>query len=175
MISKSLSSKKRGKNNRTDGLKASFLTWFHLPFLRSPGNWHQQWPYFTIRDWRSKQVERLILEVKQLLSSSICSKPGCSCVEQSCLTLCDPMDCGPPDSSVLGILWARILEWVAIPFSRGSSLPRNQTQVSCIAGRFFTIWATREAHFTAYVWQNWDVSPDTRQPGQPRIIHIATY
>ena len=45
-----------------------------------------------------------------------------------------------------GILQARIPEWVAIPFSRGSSQPRDQTQVSCIAGRFFTIWATREAH-----------------------------
>ena len=43
------------------------------------------------------------------------------------------------------ILQARILEWVALPFSRGSSQPRDQTQVSCIAGRFFTVWATREA------------------------------
>ena len=43
----------------------------------------------------------------------------------------------------------RILEWVAIPFSRGSSQPRNQTQVSCIAGRFFIIWVTREAHISA--------------------------
>ena len=59
-------------------------------------------------------------------------------VAQSCLTLCDPMDCSPPGSSVHGILQARILEWVAIPFSRGSSQPRGQTQVSCIAGRFFT-------------------------------------
>ena len=51
------------------------------------------------------------------------------------------MDCS---SSVHGILQARIPEWVAIPFSRGFSLPRDLTQVSCIAGRFFTIWATRE-------------------------------
>ena len=65
-------------------------------------------------------------------------------VAQSCLTLCDPMDCSPPGFSVHGILQARILEWVAICFSRGSSWPRDQTQVSCIAGRFFTIWATRE-------------------------------
>ena len=54
-------------------------------------------------------------------------------VAQSCLTLCDPMDC-----IVHGILQARILEWVAIPFPRGSSQPRDQTQVSPIAGRFFT-------------------------------------
>ena len=52
------------------------------------------------------------------------------------------MDSSPPGSSVQGILQARILEWVAIPFSRGSSWPRDWTQVSCTAGRFFTIWAT---------------------------------
>ena len=55
------------------------------------------------------------------------------------------MDCSPPGSSVHGILQARIPEWVAIPFSRGSSWRRDQTQVSHIAGRFFTIWDPREA------------------------------
>ena len=63
-------------------------------------------------------------------------------VAQSCPTLCNPMNCGPPGSSVHGILQARILEWIAIPFSRGSSRPRDRTWVSCIANRFFTIWAT---------------------------------
>ena len=48
-------------------------------------------------------------------------------------------DCSPPGSSVCGILHARMLEWVAIPFSRGSSRPRDQTRVSCVAGRIFTI------------------------------------
>ena len=57
-------------------------------------------------------------------------------IAQSCLTLCDPMDWGLPGSSVHGILQARILEWVAVPFSRGSSQPRDQTQVSHITGRF---------------------------------------
>ena len=61
--------------------------------------------------------------------------------------LCDPMDCSPLGSSVHGILQARILEWVAISFSRGSSRPRDQTQVSCIAGRCFNLWATREASY----------------------------
>ena len=56
-------------------------------------------------------------------------------VAQSCPTLCDPMD----SLVVHGILQARILEWVAFPFSRGSSQPRDQTQVSCIVGRFFTV------------------------------------
>ena len=61
-------------------------------------------------------------------------------VAQSCLTLGDPMD-----YRVHGILQARILEWVAFPFSRGSSQPRNWTGISCIAGGFFTNWAIREA------------------------------
>ena len=66
-------------------------------------------------------------------------------VAQSCLTLCDPLDCSLPGSFVHGILQARILEWVAISFFRGSSQPRDWTRVSRIAGRFFTIWSTREA------------------------------
>ena len=66
-------------------------------------------------------------------------------IAQSCPTLCDPVDCSLPGSSVHGILQARILEWVAISFSRGSSRPGDQTRVSRIAGRRFTIWATREA------------------------------
>ena len=52
--------------------------------------------------------------------------------------------CSPPGSSVHGILQARIVEWITIPFSRGFSWPRDWTWVSCIAGRFFTLWATRE-------------------------------
>ena len=58
--------------------------------------------------------------------------------------ICNPMDCSPPSSSVHGILQARILEWVAIPFSRGTSQPRDWTQVSCIGGRSFTILAIME-------------------------------
>ena len=72
---------------------------------------------------------------------------ACTCLAR--LTLCDPMDCSPPGSSVHGILQARILERVAIPFcisfSRGSSRPRDQTQVSCFAGGFFYHCATWEA------------------------------
>ena len=56
-------------------------------------------------------------------------------VTQSCPTLCNPVECSLPDSSIHGILQTRILEWVSIPFSRGSSRPRDQIQVSCIAGR----------------------------------------
>ena len=81
-----------------------------------------------------------------ILSVCVCM---CVCLyvllSQSYPTLCDLMDCSFP-SFVHGILQARILEWVAIPFSRGSSWPRFRTQVYHIADRFFTIWATREAH-----------------------------
>ena len=66
----------------------------------------------------------------------------CVLVTQSCLTLRDPMDCSPTSSSVHGILQARILEWVAISFARGSSRSRDWTHVSCIAGRFFMVGAT---------------------------------
>ena len=66
-------------------------------------------------------------------------------VAQSYPNLCDSMDCSPPGSTVHGILQARILEWVAISSFKGSSWPRDQTWVSRIAGRLFTVWATKEA------------------------------
>ena len=75
-------------------------------------------------------------------------------VAQSCPTLCDPVDCSPPGSSIHGILQARILEWVAISFSRGSSQPRDQTQVSHIAGRRFNLWATRDVSQVARLVTN---------------------
>ena len=66
-------------------------------------------------------------------------------VAQSCPTLCDPMDCSLSSSSVHGILQAKILEWVASAFSRGSSRPSDQTWVSCFANRFSTIWSWESA------------------------------
>ena len=66
-------------------------------------------------------------------------------ITQSCPTLCDPMDCSPLCSSVHEILQASILECVAISYCRGSSQPKNSTRFSCIAGRCYTIWATRDA------------------------------
>ena len=79
---------------------------------------------------------------------------------------CNPMACSPPGSSVLGILQARTLEWVSIPFSRGSSWPRDQSQVSCIAGRFFTIRVTREAQISRGVCRysallSWEMSNES--------------
>ena len=72
-------------------------------------------------------------------------------VAESCQTLCDPMDCSPPGSTVHRIIQARIPDWVAMPSSRGSSQPRDQTCtscVSCIIGGFFTHGATWEAHLS---------------------------
>ena len=77
---------------------------------------------------------RLLLERKVMTNLESSSE-----VTQSCPTLCDPMDCSLPGSSVHGIFQARVLEWVVISFSRGSSQPRDQTQVSCTAGRRFTV------------------------------------
>ena len=79
----------------------------------------------------------------QLKIPRAATKTWCSCINicmraQLCLTLCDPMNCNLPCSSVRGILQPRILEWVAMPSSRGSSRLRNQAHISCLAGRFFT-------------------------------------
>ena len=73
------------------------------------------------------------------------SRGRCVCAKslQSCPTICDPMDCSPPGSAVHGILQARILDWIAMPSSRGSFQPRDQSQVFRVAGTFCTIWATR--------------------------------
>ena len=71
--------------------------------------------------------------------SMICTLYVKVLVAQLCPTLCDPMDCSPTDSSIHGISQARILEWVAISFSRESSCARDRTWVSWITGRFFTI------------------------------------
>ena len=79
----------------------------------------------------------------------------CVCVAQLCLTLCDPMDCRLSGSSVHEILQARILEWVAIPFSSRCSWPRDWIWISFIVGKFFTIWATKEGQgYITYI-QKW--------------------
>ena len=86
-------------------------------------------------------LEIIILHEASQTKTNIWYHLYCCLVAQLCLTLCDPMDCSLPGSSVHGILQARILEWVAISFSRGSSRPRDWTQVSRIAGRLFNLWA----------------------------------
>ena len=105
-----------------------FLEKFHLPRL------NQEEIEIMKNPITSTEIEAVIR--KNLKESQ---------VTQSCPTLCDPMDCSLPRSSIHRIFQARILEWVAIAFSRGSSQPRDQTRVSHIVGRCFTVWATREA------------------------------
>ena len=119
---------KKGPN----GSRCSFK-WEHFSRTIVVNDHSPTWgtPSFSIKGYPTKRA-RSHLAVQVLVS-------------QSCLTFCDPTDCCSPGSSVHGIFQARILEWVAISYSRGSSPPRDWTQVSCIAGQVFTVWATREA------------------------------
>ena len=89
---------------------------------------------------------RIIVILSTHVKLYVCS------VTKSCLTLCNPTDCSPPGTSVHGIFQARILEWVAISYSRGTSQPRDWTCVSCVAGSFFT----------------------TEPPGKPRTSCVLT-
>ena len=84
--------------------------------------------------------------------------------------LCDPVDCSPVGSFVHGILQARILEWVAIPVSSGSSWPWDHTWVSCIAGRFFTIWATTEAQAHPQIQFDFTFSSTCKHTGYQMVI-----
>ena len=99
-------------------------------------------------------------------------------VAQSCPTLCDPVDCSLPGSSVHGIFRARILEWVTISFSRGSSQPRDRTLVSHIGGRRFNLWATREAPVVKNLpamWKIWVQSLGQEGPLEKEMaIHSST-
>ena len=93
----------------------------------------QQWP----QDWKRS----VFISILKKGNDKECSSEKVKVkVAQSYLTLCNPMY-----YKVHGILYARIIEWVALPFSRESSQPRDLTQVSHSAGRFFTSWGTREA------------------------------
>ena len=89
-------------------------------------------------------------------------------IAQLCLTLW-PMDCSPQGSSVHGILQARIME--SIPFSRGSSQPKDQSQVSSTAGRFFTIWATWEVHIHLIIVQKSTWSKTNRSEGRNKQLN----
>ena len=97
-----------------------------------------------------------------LLSSSVMSNS------------CDPVGCSPPGSSAHGISQAKILEWVAISFSRGSSWLGDQTWVSCIADRFFTVWATRETPFFIVVCICQSQSPSL-SPHFPALVTVSLF
>ena len=137
-------------------------------------------PFVKKISWRRKwQPTPVFLPGKSHRQRSLVgySPWGCeseSEVAQSCLTLYDPMDCSLPGSSVHGILQARVLEWVAISFSRGSSWPRVWTRVSCIVGRCFTVaksqtklsdWTTNNSKMKTG-WNAQQIGPS--QCGWPR-------
>ena len=111
------------------------LEWGAYPFSRGSSN-----PGIEPGSQRCKLNSLPTEPSGKPLSLHYCLDGMCVCeVAQSCPTLCDPMDCSLTGSSVHGIFQARVLEWVAISFSRGSSPPRNRTPVSRIAGRCFTV------------------------------------
>ena len=114
-----------------------------------------------------------ISECRNLFETHVSFSLGmCGCVlgTQSCPTLCDPVDCSPPGSSVLGILQARRLEWVAISISRGSSWPRYGTQVSCI-GRQVLYHPSHEGSpsLGTHAFYSFKM-----RDGHPRQVRIAT-
>ena len=88
---------------------------------------------------------------------------------KSCPTLWDTVNCSPQGSFAHRISQTRILEWVAISFSRGSSWPSDQTLVFCTAGRFFTAWATREAQWTQE--ENWNVTESSPKTTWHHWLH----
>ena len=110
-----------------------------LKFLQNQKQRWEPWDgqLHHLIQWREHCRRRLRISVK--IAIIIKSE-----VTQSCPTLCDPIDCSLPGSSVHEIFQAIVLEWIAISFSRRSSQPRAQTRVSCIVDRCFTVWATRE-------------------------------
>ena len=113
-----------------------------------------EYPYFydfftfepTFHTWNGDCKIRKVFLTMLCISLSF-KKVKESEVAQSCLTLCNLMDCSLPGFSIHGIFQARILEWVAISFSKRSSWPRDWTQVSCIVGRCFTVWAIRKGYW----------------------------
>ena len=131
-----------------------FITWFVLVMVYSELFWNHlrsitglsKWVIVPMLFQNSSYLSCHVLHVATTLLTYLLVVTVSVCrtvlVAQSCLTLCDPTNCSLPGFSVHGILQAKILEWIAIPFSRGTSQPRDRTLVSCLAGKFITIWAT---------------------------------
>ena len=139
------------------GIFQAILAWVAISFSRGsswPRNWTRvscvscidRWILYPLSHQGSSLIN--ILYIKNAKRSVwVCAVQYL--VTQPCPALCDPVDCSPPGSSVHGISQVRILGWVAISSSRGSFQPRHGPGVSRIAGGFWTIWATREAHMWA--------------------------
>ena len=111
-------------------------------------------PAEKVKHWSpipsSEPSETSSLWVRQVIQGSVCvcvCVCVCACaIAQSCMTLHHPIDCSPPVSPIHGTSQARILQWFAISSSRGSSRPRDQNRICCLAGRFFTMGRNFKAH-----------------------------
>ena len=135
-----------------EATRSSILVW-RIPWTEEPGRLCSLGSHRVGHNWRD--LAHIVglqccVSFKYTEGDSVVCVCVCVCVlvAQSCPS--DPMDCSLPGSSVHG--FSRQEKWVAIPFSRGPSRPRDQTQVSCIAGGFFTLWATREAQIQFYIY-----------------------
>ena len=152
-------------------MPSKFCKHFMFYFILNSQEPHKMGTIFTIPtlekriQFRALSQDYIIVKWHRLgLNSGLCNSRACalnSCtmlplgtlswsevkVAQSCPTLCDPMNYSPPGFSIHGIHQTRMLEWVTISFSGGSSQPRDRTWVSCTAGRFFAVWAIREAQY----------------------------
>ena len=143
--------RKKAEHWKTD----AFELWCWRRLLRAP--WTARWSNQSILKELSPEysLEGLKMKLKLYYFDQLMQRTDSlektlpwywrSEVAQSCPPLCNHMDCSLPDSAVHELFQTRIPEWVAISFFRGSFWPGDQTWVSCIAGRCFTIWATREA------------------------------
>ena len=110
--------------------------------------WHGEWGKRTGKKV-IKKFKKGLIQLQKYLWIVFC----CFClVAKSCPTLCDPTDSSLIGSSVHGFSQIRILEWIAISFSRGSFRPRDWTQISWVAGRFFTTWTTTNMTFSRVLW-----------------------
>ena len=116
-----------------DSVKKSHHSHDHFPGIPCPTN-HPTTSFDKMENGRESGCFKVLSQMlSYLILPSNPARYACVLVAQSCPTLWDSMDCSPPGSSVYGILLARILEWVAISSSRGSSQPRDQTHVYCVS------------------------------------------
>ena len=123
-----------------------------IPWAEEPARLRGLQSRTRLSNWACARLPLLLSQ-----NSTWASLGAAVLVAQSCSTLWNPMDRGLPGFSVHRILQARVLEWVAIPFSKGSCWPRDQTQVSGIARRFFTIWATGKS---LYKFRDWEIKTE---------------
>ena len=146
--------KKNNGINTPIGRAPGEAGWCGSQQLRGKGMWPVATAFLLVLEGSAGFMKETVSSACSVMTATPHWKPAltyrhrarvCARSLQSCLTLCNPVDRSPPGSSVHGILQARIPAWVAILFSRGSCPPNDWTWVSCIAGRYFTFWATREA------------------------------